>query len=495
MDNFQSILGDAAGNALCSVLGTYGAAAPFLTLVGMRKPGVGTGALMATSQLAAVAATYGCNWDPGAPGPTTGGLSGCKKTDGYMTLYGNLDGNVGTGPGDPVLGVFVTEVTAVYVKDTLDANNLIRPGLFVEYLTTQDPGVTQRNLFTFVDVHPNAIFYTILQSGTCQENDIAPVATPPDPVPYTDVQTGCTLNVQLKGFGLAEADNVRPVFEITSGGGPAARVDSPIGGCNFAPLIYVGGSGGKPPGFGPVPDPIDDDGPEPWWAPIARGIAQGLAATAVQEALSALTEASYTGRSYAVNGVCELDPNGNPMQVTRSTNFPDGDFASAVLYRLDALSEMFQFNKDLRQPTCLPTSNQPGDPVTINFRSVQRTLTGNNQARKRFIYFDQVNSTLEATVAHWRDFTWNAGPVVVGCLDTPLGKPQVWAESLDEAKRVFAHAAAIAGVDLATARYELGTPKNPRYGFTGQMVVDRSANGILGITKRQGPSGLPDGLP
>jgi hypothetical protein len=303
------------------------------------------------------------------------------------------------------------------------------------------------------------------------------------------------LNVQLKGFGLAEADNVRPVFEITSGGGPAARVDSPIGGCNFAPLIYVGGSGGKPPGFGPVPDPIDDDGPEPWWAPIARGIAQGLAATAVQEALSALTEASYTGRSYAVNGVCELDPNGNPMQVTRSTNFPDGDFASAVLYRLDALSEMFQFNKDLRQPTCLPTSNQPGDPVTINFRSVQRTLTGNNQARKRFIYFDQVNSTLEATVAHWRDFTWNAGPVVVGCLDTPLGKPQVWAESLDEAKRVFAHAAAIAGVDLATARYELGTPKNPRYGFTGQMVVDRSANGILGITKRQGPSGLPDGLP
>jgi hypothetical protein len=493
MDNFQSILGDAAGNALCNVLTVAGASAPLLFAISLRGGGAGTGTAAAVAGLAGVAANYGCNYDPDSPPALPpNGYTGCSK---YDNGYGIMSAIETDGVRRDQFSFL--EITNFTVEPTPEgyAGDDVR--YVFDFINLE--GEARRERFFPVPTARRA-FETrpSIPDDTC--NTPAPPFTPAPPPPYihTDTASGCSIEVNFQGWAVGGGGMTGPVFEMKPASG-TFNARNAVGGCNFLPTIHysTGGSGGGdggPVSF-PVPDPVPPDGPEPWWAAPLRGALQGAAQAAAAAAIEGLTEAEYPEDNYALRGVCELDPDGNPIDVTRSTNWPAGAFPAAVLNRLDALATMFQFDKDLRQPTCLPTSNQPGDPVTINFRSVQRTLTGADQARKRFVYFDQVNSTLDATVAHWRDFTWNAGPLIVNCFETPLGKPQVWAESLDEAKRVFAHAAAIAGVDLSTARYETSTSKNPRYGFSGQMVVDRSADGILGITKRQGPSGLPDGLP
>lgn len=113
--------------------------------------------------------------------------------------------------------------------------------------------------------------------------------------------------------------------------------------------------------------------------------------------------------------------------------------------------------------------------------------------RKKLTYRDQNGASLEAHTAHWRGFQWQAGPVIVTHREAPWGVVQVWASTIAEGKRVIRHAGAIAGVDPdAEGRWEITGTSNPRYGQRGRMAPLLLAGGFISVTKREGPSGLPD---
>jgi hypothetical protein len=113
---------------------------------------------------------------------------------------------------------------------------------------------------------------------------------------------------------------------------------------------------------------------------------------------------------------------------------------------------------------------------------------------KRLSYRDQGGASLEAITEHWRDFTFTSGPVVVS-LQGRWGKPQVWASSEAEGKRVLMHAAAIASYDPTSdpdARWAIwdgsarGTVNGATYG------VRKLRDGAIAVSKRDGPAGAPE---
>lgn len=119
-------------------------------------------------------------------------------------------------------------------------------------------------------------------------------------------------------------------------------------------------------------------------------------------------------------------------------------------------------------------------------------MAGERPLRKVLRYRDQVGATLEEHTEHWRGFEWQAGPVCVIHKGAPWGVPQVWAASAAEGKRVLRHAGLIAGVPVdQVGQWVITGTLDPRYGRTGTMLVKGLRDGAISVTKREGPSGLP----
>ena len=111
--------------------------------------------------------------------------------------------------------------------------------------------------------------------------------------------------------------------------------------------------------------------------------------------------------------------------------------------------------------------------------------------RKRFKYRSQSGLDLGAVVAHWKDFSFSAGPITVGHTGSALGSPQVWAASIDEGKRVIRHAGGEAGIDPdQVGQWRVGGSDNSRYGVSGAMRVD-TTGGYYWITARDGSDARP----
>ena len=268
----------------------------------------------------------------------------------------------------------------------------------------------------------------------------------PPPAPYTHVtEEGCSLTVNFEAWGQMPDGTAGPIFRIE----PAADTKASggvIGGCNFNPTIVYspggggGGDGGQPPGPIPVPylpDP-DDDG-NPLW--------------------KKLLEAALAG---AVSGLVQ--------------NLFDQTDA-----KLDQLLEC----------ACPENPVQEGDYRTISFRSDETSPYGKSRLRKRFKYRSQSGLDLGAVVDHWRDFTWQAGPITVSHFGSALGAPQVWAASIDEGKRVIRHAGREAGIDPdQVGKWGIGGSDNARYGVSDTMRVD-TTGGYYWITARDGSNGRP----
>lgn len=199
--------------------------------------------------------------------------------------------------------------------------------------------------------------------------------------------------------------------------------------------------------------------------------------------------------AYSLHGVCEKDAEGNPIDSTRQ--FPWGGSFGAVgnvASRVDALAEMLQYSKELKQPICKDRPQIAGEWVSVNFESDHVSPLGDRRLRKVLRYRDQNAHPLEAHVAHWSDFEWQSGPVVVIHKGGVWGVPQVWASTVEEGKRVLSHAAAIAGVDLSApgSTWVVTRSTSPRIGVPGVMRVRRLRNGAWMISKRLGPDGLPE---
>jgi hypothetical protein len=104
-------------------------------------------------------------------------------------------------------------------------------------------------------------------------------------------------------------------------------------------------------------------GGAPNWADLAQLLQR------IWEMLQALNDVG----EYTLGGPCELDADGNPIPITDTVaQFSWGGNASAianVASRVDALAQMIQYHKLLRQPSC-KNPRPVGEWVTVNFEQV-----------------------------------------------------------------------------------------------------------------------------
>ena len=474
----------AANAALCNMLSSAGGAAASYVVWGLVTPGpFDEWGALAVAGISGLAYSHSCQWDTAGAGTDAVLLPGSclKSIDGHFTIYAGEQGGFRY-----ALETFVKElssVTATTEGEFCNGTPCTR-WRFVGVKFDDTP----LDKSTYVFDHES--IWTEIQAGTCAEP--VPDGTPPPPYTWTDPDDGCQINVSFQGWTVDASNGVGAAWKLEPAATPFAS-GGIIGGCNFSPVLYYqppGGGGG--PTFPWLPGP-DGEGGEPWWVDLIRALAAGVAGAAANDLLKKLFETRYAAGGRTIRAACQYKEDGTPETLT--VTYPEETYQQRVLTALDAIVAFQQQILLWKTPICSGSGTPvTGDAVTINWVSDEYSPNGNDRIRKIFTYFDQVGSTLEQTVAHWKDFTWNAGPVVVSCIGTPLGKPQVWADSVDEAKRVIQHAATIAGVDLAKANWQVAPPKSSRYGLAGLMRVHRSDHGILGITKRNGPSGSPMGL-
>jgi len=119
-------------------------------------------------------------------------------------------------------------------------------------------------------------------------------------------------------------------------------------------------------------------------------------------------------------------------------------------------------------------------------------MAGQKPLRKRLRYRDLSGASLEDHTNHWRGFTWQAGPVCVIHKGAAWGVPQVWAATAAEGMRVIRHAASIAGVDPdVSGEWVISSSSSSRYGKSGTMAPKELGGGMISVTKRADPNGLP----
>ena len=323
-----------------------------------------------------------------------------------------------------------------------------------------------------------------------------------DDIPYTDPGTNCNYTVNLLGFvEEIEGGSAAPVFKIEQAA-PLLRADGGIiGGCNFEPTVYYGGSGGSGGGGGggapPYPyQPGDDpDGTPNWLNTLAgalAGAAGAIVADTVSDAIQAAFATEYPGLIYRMVSVCEKDASGEPISEQVEVPIPNLRAPDAQLARLDAIVELLQASKNFKQPVC--PNERPkleGDWRTISFRSSQSSPYGKSCLRKRFRYRSLSGIGLGELVDHWKDFTWTTGPVIVTHTGHTWGSLKVWAASADEGKRVIQHAAGEAGFDAnQVGEWGISNSSGSRYGVSLPVKVD-TTGGYYWITNRDGSNQRP----
>jgi len=456
-----------------------------VVLNGLRTPASAVPA--AAAGLGLLALNANCSFDPdaGVPGPSV--VTGClEASTGFLEL-GYYDENGGFAvPGGRQLRK---------VESVTGGTGTCPPGhSSFTWRAVQTNG--SRWDVDNLCIAASSLVSRLSAGGTCayQAPDVQPGVNPP--VTYVSPTTNCTYVVDHEAWVVGDDGNVSPVVKI-SAGDPAARASGGvIGGCNFDPVIVIGGPGGPGGPVGPYYGPWNPgpDGPDgtPWWWPIATTAIGNLIAAGIRALVNELLEEREPGRVYRIVSVCEKDANGDPISQSREVTIPTLPLLNAAVARLDAIEVLLQGVKDFKQPVCgLLPATRSGEPVTVTFQSDGVSPVSGNSLVKMFKYFDQTGKSLEEHAAHWKGFTWQAGDVVVSAFGTALGKPQVWAASEAEGRRVIEHAASVAGVDLVGASWKAVTPANPRYGLPGLMRV-KDYGGYLWVTKRPDPSGSPE---
>ena len=342
-------------------------------------------------------------------------------------------------------------------------------------------------------------------NGTCADlpGDLpSPPADAFEPIPYTDPETNCTYNVQLLGFVEQAPGMTQDPVYVISGSDALRASGGVVGGCNFSPTVYYGGSGGGG-GFGggdgapPFPY-VPGDGPNgiPNWLDTLGAALAGAGAAIITEVIaSAIADAfatPYPGVIYRMVSVCEKDASGEPISEAVEVPIDFLPAPEAQIARLDAIVELLQASKNFKQPVCpdeRPTLE--GDWRTISSRSQESSPYGKSCLRKRFRYRSLSGIGLGELVDHWKDFTWQSGPVIVSHTGYSWGAPKVWAATADEGKRVIQHAAGEAGFDAnQVGQWRISNSSSSRYGVSLPMKVD-TKGGYFWVTARDGEDGRP----
>ncbi len=286
--------------------------------------------------------------------------------------------------------------------------------------------------------------------------------------------------------------HLNPVYKME----PAAELRTDggrIGGCTFNNIVYTGapiGGGGEPPVVGPwLPEWDDDEDPFPWkdWL---MDVLAGAVGSQIANLINEIFDVSYSGTTYRLVSVCEVNDAGEPVSKEVAIQVPSAKSFSSVLNRIDALVPLLQGQKDFKQPVCPPVKAQ-GDLRTIGFISENRSPNGRDYLRKRVRYRSMSGIGLDALIDYWKDFEFDAGPVIVKHLESSWGTVVVWAASIAEGKRVIRHAAGEAGIDAdQTGRWEISSSTSTRLGMPGRMKVN-AKGGYYWITARDGSDNRP----
>ena len=201
-------------------------------------------------------------------------------------------------------------------------------------------------------------------------------------------------------------------------------------------------------------------------------------------------ESPISGTTYQLEGVCEDVKEGEEQPVAEFP-VPEAYNFDAIVQRLDAMQDLFQQHLAYRTPICRGQKRQ-GDLRTISFISDEVSPNGHDRIAKRFRYRSQSGTDLGGLIDHWRNFVWQAGPVIVEHTDGWWGSIKVWASSIDEGKRVIRHAAGEAGINPdQVGRWAVSGSTNSRYGMPGTMRVNQKG-GYWWITARDGASPRPE---
>ena len=334
-----------------------------------------------------------------------------------------------------------------------------------------------------------------LEGQSCKFGTDTPQPLPPEfyePRQYTNPTTNCIYNIQALDMVQAYKGGPADIVFSIEAANQNRDTGEQVGGCNFNKIVYYRPTGGPPQGPGggggggggwTFPFPDDDD-----WKRIIKDTLPFFAYEALQALVEAATDVIPESK-YSVIAPCEYQENGDPAEWSMS--IPEETFRWGVINRLDALAEMFTPQLAFKQPTCAATSPKIGEYRTISWTSDDPSPQGERPLRKRFKYRSSSGLDLGGVVDHWRAFVWQAGPVMVEHSGSQLGKPQVWAASIDEGKRVIRHAAAEAGIAVdQVGQWRVSGTDDPRYGMPGTMRVN-TKGGYYWITSRDGASERP----
>ena len=492
MATFQENLDAAAGAATCQILQAGGSA-----LVGAGAWSLAAGGAglvpIALGSAALLASNYGCSWNTeGEPTVPTDNLivpGSCMETNGCGLNVFRRDG------ASQYLGT-IQKLVSVVRNGTYPNGT---PKITTTYIDCD--GVLQSDDEAADDVLPIS---TEVAEGFVCGGDVAPNGDPIfPPYEYVDpIPKGCSLTVNVLGWG-AEADgSVAPIFKIEPTQTKRAS-GGVIGGCNFEPVIYYqpkpprggggggegGGGDGNPPYTIPFSDGQDPDG-QPEWLKLLKTALAAATGNLIIDAIQSLFVQPYPGVVYEMPAPCNTDEEGKPLVWTG--DIPQQAFNAAVLDRLDALSSQITQHLAWKTPICAPERpTLEGEFRTISFRSDETSPYGKSRLRKRLRYRSLSGIGLDELVDYWKDFTFQAGSVVVGHAGASWGSPQVWAATESEGKRVLLHAAGEAGIDPdQVGEWRVGSSDSARYGVSGTMRVD-TTGGFYWITERDGASRRP----
>ena len=496
-------LDDAAGFATCATLLSAGGS---LVGTGVATMAAGGSGLVPLSlgMLSYLGAGLACQPTPVDGESPLPGVEGCQQlNDGE---YGWLQvKNVGGDWGDVFpSGNFIkaNQVNEILAVDLIPLPELRPPEYRKQITWRTTDGTTPYTVaayftyYTEEEAREAAVRIRPLAGQSCKFGPDNPAPYPPDfhnPIQYTDPNTNCTYNITPQGFVTESAGGQAGfVMKIESAPAGTKAGGSIVGGCNFSPTLVYQSPGGDPPTTVPWnPDwPDWDGGGIPPWLTTLINAAGGVPGTIITNLINQLFDTQYPSGTREIYAACNYKQDGSPE--TFSVTFPQENYQNRVLTSLNAIVDFQQQILLWKTPTCSGGGQSvTGDPVTINWISDEFSGTSGDRVQKLLTYFDQSGKTQAEHQGHWKDFSWQAGPVIVSVNDVPLGKPQVWAASEAEGKRVINHAAAISGVDMSNASWLVTSPRSSRFGLSGTMRVKVSDKGSLWVTKRDGPFGLP----
>ena len=202
-----------------------------------------------------------------------------------------------------------------------------------------------------------------------------------------------------------------------------------------------------------------------------------------------------SGTTYYLEGWCE-DPAewGQPdwENVYLEYDIPQANPFLGLALRIDTLAQMLSDHILFKTPTCHEQLDLAPYWRSIRFESEEYTDRGNRRLDKLLRYRGAEPGDVDFLAGYWGDFEWTTGPVCVYHKGSPVGTPQVWADSEEEGKRVLRHAFGEAGFDAdQIGQWGVSGSSDPRYGVRHKVKL-KVVDGCWSATSRPGPGGWPE---